>query len=273
MKRAIVRASKQSFLKSQNQSNGQAGYTRGVRAGVPGGAEAASQAPQTPDDPDDPGNNAEDDDVLTDISIGSLMMVNDVSEAPAGYDTSVSSRSLYGDVSDLANFTSNLSTQYYGADPSSQPFLLPTTASGTFADPIDCINNAGQRALITTYLDYLENRNPEDPLLRCVVFGQAGTGKSFTMSIIRACAMMSTGSPRSIIAIAPTGAAAGGIGASTVDRALKIKRNCKEFQQLSAQDPGHCPTAREASGRSCRCRRRVLNVGSEVDGALCQPLG
>jgi hypothetical protein len=89
--------------------------------------------------------------------------------------------------------------------------------------------------LLTSYLDFLEGRGtrvPEFPLLRGVVTGVAGTGKSFCMALLRAFAMVHTGSPGAVFAVAPTGAAAGGIGASTADRSFRFSRSASVYKEL-----------------------------------------
>jgi len=98
--------------------------------------------------------------------------------------------------------------------------------------------------LLTAYIDFLEgNLYSADgtgaavhhPHLRAMVSGVAGTGKSYTMMIMRALALLSTGHPGAVVAVAPTGAAAGGIGAATAataDRALRFSRTAATYKEL-----------------------------------------
>ena len=270
IKRALIRAFKDSHFGKGSSNRGSGNRRDGHAGGAPGN----SQAPATPPDPNQPrGDDSGGDE---DIEIGDYDMDDIVQQAPPGYDPfphatvpNVPPRSIYGssDIALLATFTADLATTYYAnavsgfdiplatesyADaptsawltmPSNGDFLSPPAAFGTFergkvyVDPISCINNVGQRILLTGYLDHLEgkgNRGQDVDALRGVVSGVAGTGKSFSMALLRASAMIDTGSAGAVITVAPTGAAAGGIGASTVDRHFRFKRAAANYKELDA---------------------------------------
>ena len=67
------------------------------------------------------------------------------------------------------------------------------------------------------------------PEFRAIVTGVAGTGKSFVMMLISACCTMFVGKANASAKFAPTGAAAGNIGAPTPDRALSMSRSADKF--------------------------------------------
>ena len=167
-----------------------------------------------------------------------------VREAGNGYDPATTSsaidRAVYGQLDLLPGFTTRLAHEFYQQ---SSGFVIPRdgTPSGRFVDPASCISNTGQRMLLTAYLDFLDGKlysadgageAVNHPHLLAIVSGVAGTGKSFTMMIMRALALLSTGYPDAVVAVAPTGAAAGGIGAATADRALKFSRTAANYKEL-----------------------------------------
>ena len=143
-------------------------------------------------------------------------------------------RHLYGpSLVDLAACTTNLAAEFYARVGG---FDLPIAPNGTFVDPVSCIGNAGQSILLTAYLDFLEGKGTRSDgiqNLRGVVTGVAGTGKSFCVALLRSLALLSTGARGAYFAVAPTGAAAGGIGASTAHRKFKFKRALATYKEIT----------------------------------------
>jgi len=232
IERALLRAFKASYYGKSKSQRGSGNRRGGAGRGA---AHGNSQVPETPPDPNEPPR----DDTGDDIDIGGLDMDDLVQQAPLGFDPASepgadTPRHLYGSsLVDLAACTTNLATEYYARIGG---FDLPIAPDGTFVDPVSCIGNAGQSMLLTAYLDFLEGKGTRgDGIqnLRGVVTGVAGTGKSFCMALLRSLALLSTGARGAYFAVAPTGAAAGGIGASTADRMLKFKRALTAYKDVS----------------------------------------
>ena len=104
-----------------------------------------------------------------------------------------------------------------------------------FENPLDCLNNDGQRLVLCVFLKYLkiqiETPNSEDRL-RGIISGIAGTGKSFVVKLMNVFAKLATGKMNSIMNTAPTGASAGANGSQTIDRVKSIKRTKSTFESL-----------------------------------------
>ncbi|KNC85358.1 hypothetical protein SARC_02450 [Sphaeroforma arctica JP610] len=100
-----------------------------------------------------------------------------------------------------------------------------------YIDPLPFIRNEEQCAVITAYLEHLLEEQPSE--LRWCVTGITGTGKNYVMKILHGITMLWTANAMSSIITAPTGAAAGNVGGSTLDRLGKFKRLATEDVSLS----------------------------------------
>ena len=185
------------------------------------------------------------------IDIGDFEMEDDLeSQAPDGYGSFASSGINDALLQTMASFVQETASEFYRSQ-QSKPFRIARNESGRgvqgFADPIDCIDNYGQRFALCFYLDFFEalylNEQPGAPTeaqttppnnLRVLLMGVAGTGKSYVLKHIESFASIFTGRPDATCAVAPTGAAAVGIGASTADRAFAFSRAQQEPKDLPA---------------------------------------
>ena len=213
----------------QNRGSGNR-RVNGLGARGPLGAVPDGDAPDTPPDPNFlPQDGAAQEDDGDDIDIGDYDM-EEVLKHPAvnGYDGAHGGAGNYDD--DIANFV-NSTVETFNADAATAPFtLVPDPKQpDRYLDPVGCLNNTGQRFVLTLFLEkvqswheYLnltsaqrEQASPPVPV-RANVAGVAGTGKSYTLMNLRNIASIFRGTNGASCAVAPTGAAAGTIIAAFV---------------------------------------------------------
>jgi hypothetical protein len=113
-----------------------------------------------------------------------------------------------------------------------------------YFDPLMTVDNMGQRYLIVKYLQWLRSylewtdlpdegrRTLPRPIMRSIISGVAGTGKSAVISMIETITRMLTGSNDCTIVFAPTGAAAVSAGGRIPDREWKFNRQGKTYKQI-----------------------------------------
>ena len=169
-------------------------------------------------------------------------------EAPNGYGdirkSHATSHFTHEELSCMREFLVN-ETEVFYREQASRPFKMTENVAPRgrkpFLDPCDCLDNTGQLFSLTFFLEYVEELvkweergsqgdPPQRP--RVLLLGVAGTGKSYVLRHMESFAAIFKGVPGASLVVAPTGAAAGGIGASTVDRALKFNRSSKEPKPL-----------------------------------------
>jgi hypothetical protein len=244
---AILRAHKSS-VHSEHENRGVGNRRRNShkplrvdrRDGVRGGCEGDGPEVDTPlDDELGPLEDTLDDHGA--IEIGDFEMEQTVRRpAPVGW---ISTFPLTEYPVNFRTFLKDLSSRYY-KDTASQVFTLPTDESGImFCDPLSekTLKNEGQRVALCVILEFLKFMDEWETAptitafperLRIMIAGVAGTGKSFILKMFRAFAMIYTGSSTSFLAVAPSGASGGGIGASTVDRAMSFSRTKSVYRDL-----------------------------------------
>ena len=177
-----------------------------------------------------------------------------IREAEVGYVTDTD-KSLYPSFEEMAKFLEREAESFYSGNVD-EGFNLPRQKdSSAFVEPLWSINNVGQRRVLTRVLEFVadfaawckaarEGRGPE-PKLWGQVAGVAGTGKSFIMQTICAFVKIFRLSQGSVSILAPTGAAAGQCGGTTVDRALSFSRTRKEYVSLAQSKPMKCAELQE----------------------------
>jgi hypothetical protein len=127
----------------------------------------------------------------------------------------------------------------------------PTFAKWLFYDPIKAIHNEGQRTHIYRFVHFwieYTKRESDDTLsslelLRGIVAGEAGTGKTYCMKIMTTIVCLLFRHVKSVLTMAPTGVAASACGGEVSDSALKYNRTSNENKDLNAQTLLMCQEA------------------------------
>ena len=140
---------------------------------------------------------------------------------------------------DLVTWTTEMSNDYYA---SAGMFSLPRNSDGSFRCPLMSLNNDGQRILLAFFLHhilaYFDNdqvnlEHDINDLIRMIIIGVAGVGKSFVMDIVNLFVRLLSGEMSFSKTVAPTGAAAGNCSGSTCDREFSFNRKDKEYTPLT----------------------------------------
>jgi len=152
-------------------------------------------------------------------------------------------REMYGTISELTDFLSNMSTSFYDSLLSSKSFELikNKNSNTTYLDPLLALHNGGQRIFLCSYLRFLKNyctwndskSTEKMPTFRPVVTGVAGTGKSFIMGLVKNFTNLCMGTYSASECLGPTGGSAGNCYGIVVDRARSIKRSSSTYSSLS----------------------------------------
>jgi hypothetical protein len=172
--------------------------------------------------------------------------------APAGFGdidhcTTISIESI----ANYKTFVSDLSRDYYAAA-ATPSFALPRNITGRghspYFDPVDCMDNDGQRFALTFVLDFLDKLHQwrssthtgaaavaaaPPPFPRILLLGEAGTGKSFVLRLLQSFVLIYAADASAFLVVAPTGAAGAALCAPTADRAFKFDRTAKSPAPLA----------------------------------------
>ena len=172
--------------------------------------------------------------------------------APAGFGdidhcTTISIESI----ANYKTFVSDHSRDYYAAA-ATPSFALPRNITGRghspYFDPVDCMDNDGQRFALTFVLDFLDKLHQwrssthtgaaavaaaPPPFPRILLLGEAGTGKSFVLRLLQSFVLIYAADASAFLVVAPTGAAGAALCAPTADRAFKFDRTAKSPAPLA----------------------------------------
>jgi hypothetical protein len=240
---AIHRAYRASIYDTRDQKRG-AGNRRVAPTTDARGGGADGTPPDTPPDAAFPP--LDDNDQDDGVDIGDFDMEDELQhQAMAAYNMGVE----HNYPENAATFVSERVAAFTAAAETAPFSLRMDTRHGKthlVLDPIGVMDNEGQRFLLCLALASMQQwhehlTNPAHPPApppipdRVSVAGVAGTGKSYTLMILRNIADIFVGTNRGSVALGPSGASAGGIGGSTADRALSFSRTKKDPTVL---DPG-----------------------------------
>jgi hypothetical protein len=146
----------------------------------------------------------------------------------------------------------------------------PTFEQLLYFDPSMAMNNEGQRTLLTdnirfwrTYLEWIENPIGNQPILRAIVSGEAGTGKTYCIKILLAIVSMLFGIINTALLLAPTAIAAAACGGEVPDKALGFKRNDKVFKDIDVDTLTRLQS-------KCENLKLVVRDEMSIEGQLIQ---
>ena len=177
-------------------------------------------------------------------------------EAPPGYLEDGVNRSHWPDFHAMSNW---LPTAISELSNSSKQFSLPqlfdndpmstTCGQWLYFDPIKAMNNEGQRTLLTHFIrfwrDYFTwerlpigspDRQVQCPVLRAIVAGEAGTGKTYCMKIMVSIVKMIFIDSDAALLFAPTGVAAAACGGNVPDKVFHFSRTDRNFKDLTVEE-------------------------------------
>lgn len=139
-----------------------------------------------------------------------------------------------------------------------------------YFDPSMAMDNEGQRTLIIDNIrfwrEYLEwDKNPieSQPILRAIVSGEAGTGKTFCIKTLIAILVMLFGNKGTAMILAPTGVAAAACNGEVPDKALEFNRNDKVFKDINDDSLTRLQS-------KCENLKLVIRDEMSIEGQLIQ---
>jgi hypothetical protein len=189
----------------------------------------------------DNNNNNNDNDNFSDFG---LLNDNDFSECEIGYLELNIQRNHWPNFDEMFKWLTNvIKIKETVISNNDDIFHLPMESyldgSRKFYDPMKSIKNEGQKILIYSFIESLkcllnwyENPIGNKPILRAIVIGEAGTGKTFCMKLMQTITCIFTSLMDSVLITAPAGVAACACGGVVPDKKLDFKRNSSTFKSL-----------------------------------------
>jgi hypothetical protein len=101
------------------------------------------------------------------------------------------------------------------------------------------------------------------PILRAIVSGEAGTGKTFCIKTMIAIVVMLFGNQGTAIKLAPTGVAAAACNGEVSDKALEFNRNDKVFKDINDESLTRLQS-------KCESLKLVIRDEMSIEGQLIQ---